>query len=74
MTSTLHDSHPSHVHALDARQAQLELCVERCSVAIRAANGHDPSIGRELDAATSRLAQVRAELALLHDDTTAAAP
>jgi outer membrane murein-binding lipoprotein Lpp len=73
MTLTMHDTHDSHVRALDARQAQLELRIERCSAAIRAANGDDPSLGRELDAATSLLAQVRAELALRLGDATAAA-
>lgn len=53
------------VHALDDRQAQLEHRVEHYSAAVRDSDGHDPSIGRELDAASSLLAQVRAELELM---------
>ena len=73
MTLTLHEIHAIQVRTLDARQAELEQRIERCRVAIRAAGGHNPSLGRELDAARSLLAQVHAELALLHESETVAA-
>ena len=68
VTLTTHDTHDAQVRALDARHTQLERRVEHHDAAIRDADGHDPSLGRELDAASSLLAQVRAELALLRDD------
>lgn len=54
-----------YVRTLEERRAQLELRVKDYSVAIRDCMGDDPSLGRELDATSSRLAQVRAELARL---------
>jgi len=73
MTLTLHEIHASQVRALDAREAELEQRIERCRAAIPAPDSHNPSLGRELDAARSLLAQVHAELALLRDGETEAA-
>ena len=74
MTPTSQDTHDSQVRALNARQAQLEQSIEHDRAAIGAGDGHDPSLGRELDAARSLLAQVHAELALLGDVATDSAP
>jgi hypothetical protein len=71
MTLTSHDPDDRHVRALDARQVELEQRVDDSSAAVGATDGLDPSLGRELDAAHSLLAQVRAERALLLDDETA---
>jgi exonuclease VII small subunit len=57
-----------HVLTLEERQAQLEHRVEQYESAVHASEGCDPSLGRELDASCSLLAQVRAELALLLAD------
>jgi hypothetical protein len=73
MTQAMNDKHESHRRALDARETQLQQHVEHCSAAIRDADGHDPSLGRELDAARSLLAQVHAESALLPVDEPAPA-
>lgn len=51
------------VRILEARRAQLETRVEALDATLRAGEGHDPSHGRELDDASSLLAQVRAEMA-----------
>lgn len=51
-----------HVRTLEARKAQLETRVEELEAAVRAGDGLDPSHGRELDDASSLLAQVRAEI------------
>lgn len=59
------------VRSLARRQAQLERRLERYDAAIPDCNGHDPSLGRERDAASSLLAQVRAELAALAPDDDA---
>ena len=61
------------VRALDERRAQLEHRVDQYTAAVRASNGDHPSLGRELDAASSTLAQVRAELARLARDRAASA-
>lgn len=61
-TQTLDTRHHRQIHSLEQRRAQLEQRVTRYNTAMRDCNGHDPSLGRELDAASSRLAQVRAEL------------
>lgn len=61
-TQTLDTRHDRQIRSLEQRRAQLEQRVARYDSAIRDCNGHDPSLGRELDAASSRLAQVRAEL------------
>ena len=69
MTSQAMDHvHDTQIRALEERRAQLEHRVEHYGAAVRDCDGHDPSLGRELDAACSRLAQVRAELALLRAD------
>ena len=69
MTSqAMHDVHDTHIRALEERRAQLERRVEHYGAAVRECDGHDPSLGRELDAASSLLAQVRAELARLQAD------
>jgi len=69
MTSqTMDDVRDAQIRALEERRAQLEDRVERYGAGVRECGGHDPSLGRELDATSSLLAQVRAELALLHAD------
>lgn len=69
MTSqTMDDVRDTKIRALEERRAQLEHTVEHYGAAVSECDGHDPSVGRELDAASSLLAQVRAELALLHAD------
>ena len=65
---TLDTLQDRHIRSLEERRAQLEHRVEHYDGALRDCNGHDPSLGRELDAASSRLAQLRAELARLADD------
>jgi len=64
-SQTLDTLHDTRVRSLEQRQAQLEQRLERYDAAIPDCNGHDPSLGRERDAASSLLAQVRAELARL---------
>lgn len=59
----MHGIHDRHVRALDERRTELEHRVEQYTAAVRGSNAPDPSLGRELDAASSLLAQVRAELA-----------
>ena len=58
----MHGIHDRQVRALDERRTELEHRVEQYSAAVRDSNGPDPSLGRELDAVSSLLAQVRAEL------------
>ncbi len=64
-TQTPHPIADRRIHSLDERQSQLEQRVARFSAAVRDCKGHNPPLGRELDAASSRLAQVRAERARL---------
>jgi hypothetical protein len=73
MTSTTHETPAPPVRALNQRRAQLEHRVAYYSAAVEAANGEDPCLGRELDATSSLLAQVRAELARLWADGADAA-
>lgn len=56
------------IQALRARHAHLEKRAARCYAALRDSEGRSPSLGRELDAVSATLAQVRAELARLTDD------
>ena len=73
MTLTLHEIHANQVRTLDAREAELDQRIEHCRAALRGPDGHNPSLGREIDAARSLLAQVHAELALLREGETQAA-
>ena len=67
-THAIDEVHDTQMRALEERRAQLKHRVEQYGAAVRECDGHDPPLGRELDAASSRLAQVRAELALLRAD------
>ena len=53
------------IHTLKRRQEQLEQHVRRCRAAAERSPAPNPSLGRELDDASSVLARVRAELAQL---------
>jgi len=70
-THTLRPIADERIQSLDERHSELEHHVARFSAAVRDCNGHNPSLGRELDAARSRLAQVRAERARLLAGRTA---
>lgn len=54
------DVHDTQIRALEERRAQLEHRVAHYGSAVRECDGHDPPLGRELDAASSLLAEVRA--------------